>query len=113
MRSPGWALLLLAAAGCYRCGATSAGAAEELLPARPSAGVITAPLGAGAQHLAALSDRAASLPGGGQLADGRRGVTAQRGVDPPTREGLSSAGLDPDRGAAAALLERQAGAATL
>ena len=37
MRSASCALLLLAAAGCSRCGTRTAGAAEELLPAKPGA----------------------------------------------------------------------------
>src|SRR4030081_413081 len=98
MRSRGLALLLLATAGCSRCGGTSAAAAEELLPARPPGAVVTAPLGAVAQHLLALTERASSLPGGEQLGEVRRGTTAQLGFDPLTRDGLLSAGLDPDRG---------------
>jgi len=113
MRSRLWALLLLAAAGCSRCGGQGAAAAEELLPAHPSAAVVTAPLGMVAQHLAALAGRAASLPGGEQLGDARRGVTAQLGFDPLTRDGLLSAGLDADRGAAVALFERQEWIASL
>jgi hypothetical protein len=107
MRSRSWALLLLAAAGCSRCGGSKASSAEELLPPHPSGAVITAPLGAVAQHLAALGDRAASLPGGEQLGENRRALAAQLGFDPLTRDGLSSAGLDPDRGAAVALFEAQ------
>jgi hypothetical protein len=102
-----WALLLVAAAGCSRCGGSRASRAEELLPAHPSGALVTAPLGAVAQHLAALGDRAASLPGGEQLGENRRALAAQLGFDPLTREGLSSAGLDPDRGAAVALFEAQ------
>src|SRR5438105_13674076 len=106
MRS--WALLLCFAAGCARCGGPkSAASAEELLPARPSGAVVTAPLAAMAQHFAALADRAASLPGGEQLTDLRKGLAAQLGFDPLTREGLLSAGLDPDRGAAVALFDAQ------
>src|SRR6267142_1699453 len=107
MRSRGLALLLLAAAGCSRCGRTSAAAAEELLPAHPPGAVVTAPLGGVAQHLLALTERASSLPGGEQLGEVRRGMTAQLGFDPLTRDGLLSAGLDPDRGAAVALLDGQ------
>jgi len=107
MRSRGLALLLLATAGCSRCGGTSAAAAEELLPAHPPGAVVTAPLGAVAQHLLALTERASSLPGGEQLGEVRRGTTAQLGFDPLTRDGLLSAGLDPDRGAAVALLDGQ------
>lgn len=107
MRSRAWALLLVAAAGCSRCGRSNAPSAEELLPAHPSAAVVTAPIGAVAQHLAALGDRAASLPGGEQLGENRRALAGQLGFDPLTREGLSSAGFDPDRGAAVALFEAQ------
>ncbi|HEY2030230.1 MAG TPA: hypothetical protein VGH20_13580 [Myxococcales bacterium] len=98
------ALILLA--GCGRCGADnqSAKSADELLPAQVSAAVVTAPLGGFMQHAAALSDRAAALPGGEQLADLHKGVAARLGFDPFTREGLLSAGIDPDRGAAVALL---------
>jgi hypothetical protein len=113
MRSRGWALLLLAAAGCSRCGATSAAAAEELLPAHPHGAVVTAPLGAVVQHLAALTDKVSSLPGGEQVGELRRGIAARLGFDPLTREGLLSAGLDPDRGAAVALLEGQEWVASL
>src|ERR1700720_2711516 len=107
MRSRGLALRLLATAGCSRCGGTSAAAAEELLPAHPPGAVVTAPLGAVAQHLLALTERASSLPGGEQLGEVRRGMTAQLGFDPLTRDGLLSAGLDPDRGAAVALFDGQ------
>ncbi|HYY51510.1 MAG TPA: hypothetical protein VE755_01500 [Myxococcales bacterium] len=105
---PALALLLLGAAGCSRCGAgTVSKVAEELLPARPGGAVITAPLGAVAQHLAALIDRASSLPGGEQLGEARRVATVQLGFDPLTREGLLSAGLDPERAAAVAFFEAQ------
>jgi len=105
MRSRGWALLLVVAGGCSRCAGPAASAAEDLLPAGPSGAVVTAPLSAVAQHVAALADRASTLPGGDQLVDVRRAAAAQLGFDPLTREGLLSAGLDPDRGAAVALLE--------
>ncbi|HEX9576919.1 MAG TPA: hypothetical protein VF993_04155, partial [Myxococcales bacterium] len=98
------ALLLLLAASCSRCaGPKSAASAEELLPAHPSGALLTAPLAIFAQHLAALSDRVSALPGGEQVGDARKAVTAQVGFDPLTREGMLSAGLDPDRGAALAL----------
>jgi len=106
--SYGCALLLLAAAGCSRCGGTTtANAAEELLPLHPAAAVVTAPLGAVARHLAALIDRASSLPGGEQLGEARRVAAAQLGFDPLAREGLISAGFDPDRAAAVAFFENQ------
>ncbi|HET9752387.1 MAG TPA: hypothetical protein VFP52_05480, partial [Myxococcales bacterium] len=98
-------LLLVVAAGCSRCGTRSAASAEELLPDRPAGAVVTAPLGAVAQHLSALADRLQSLPGGEQLADYRRAVATQLGFDPLAREGLLAAGLDPDRGAAVAVFE--------
>jgi hypothetical protein len=75
------------------------------LPGHPSAAVVTAPLGGIAQHLAALADRASTLPGGEQLGEVRRAMTARLGFDALTREGLLAAGLDPDRGAAAAFFE--------
>ena len=71
----------------------------------PSGAIVTAPLGALAQHLAALSDRVARLPGGEQLGQFRAQLAGQLGFDPLTRDGLLSAGLDPDRGAAIALFE--------
>ena len=102
------ALLVLLAASCSRCGAPkSAATAEELLPPQPSGAVVTAPLGALAEHFAALSDRVASLPGGELPGELRKGMAAQLGFDPLTREGLLSAGVDPQRAAAVALIEAQ------
>ena len=75
------------------------------MPAKPSGAIVTAPLGSVAQHLAALTDRVAKLPGGEQLAQFRAQLAAQLGFDPLTRDGLLSAGVDPDRGAAVALLD--------
>jgi hypothetical protein len=109
MRSRGRALLLVVVAGCSRCGRTGASSAEDLLPAHPTLAVVTAPIGALAQHLAALGDRAASLPGGEQFGENRRALAAQLGFDPLTRDGLLSAGIDPDRAAAVALFEGQPG----
>ncbi len=68
---------------------------------------MTAPLGAVAEHLAALAATLAAIPGGEQLADLRKGVAAQLGFDVLTREGLVSAGIDPLRGAAVAVIEAQ------
>ncbi|HEX4385205.1 MAG TPA: hypothetical protein VH083_19735, partial [Myxococcales bacterium] len=51
-----------------------------------------------------LAARAESLPGGEQLGDLRKGITARLGFDPFTREGLLAAGIDPDRAAAIGLL---------
>ncbi len=104
MRSRCAALLLLVAASCARCsGPKSASSAEELLPAQLAGALVTAPLAAVAQHLAALLDRATALPAGEQLGDARRQLAGQLGFDPLTREGQLEAGLDPDRGAAVAL----------
>ena len=97
-------LALALASACSRR-APNAKAAEELLPARPVAAVITAPLAGVAQHLSGLFDRAARIPGGEQLEATRRGTAAQLGFDPLTRDGLASAGLDPDRGAAVAVMQ--------
>src|SRR5258708_39960753 len=101
-------LALVFTASGARCGAPqSAASAEELLPQRPSGAVVTAPLGAVAEHLAALADTMAAIPGGEQLADLRKGVAAQLGFDALTRDGLISAGIDPLRGAAVAVIEAQ------
>ncbi len=107
MRSRLWILFVCLAAGCSRCGAKSAGAAEELLQTAPPGAIVTAPIAAVGQHLAALANRVATLPGGEQLGDFRRGVAAQLGFDPLTREGQLAAGLDPDRGAAVAVYQGQ------
>jgi hypothetical protein len=104
MRRPGALALLLLLASCSRCGEKSAASAEELLPAHPPGALIVASVGSLSGHLAALADRAASLPGGEQLTDLRKAVAARLGFDPFTREGLLAAGIDPDRGAACALL---------
>ena len=97
------ALLFVVAASCSRCGGTkSAQLAEELVPV--SAGsVVSGPLAGLAQHAAALVDKASQLPGGEQLGDMRKALAAQLGFDPLTRDGLLSAGVDPDRGFALAL----------
>lgn len=102
------ALALAVLASCARCaGPRSAGSAEELLPPAPAGAAVTAPLAALAQHFDALSDRAASLPGGEQLGELRKSFAAQLGFDPLKRDGLLSAGLDPDRGAALAIFSAQ------
>src|SRR5262249_37096665 len=88
------AVLALGLVSCARCGGpASAKSGEELLPARADGAVVTAPLGVLGQHLAALADRVASIPGGEQLAQMRAALSAQLGFDPLTREGLLSAGL--------------------
>ncbi|HEX4384622.1 MAG TPA: hypothetical protein VH083_16785, partial [Myxococcales bacterium] len=92
--------LLLLVAGCSRCGEKSAASAEELLPLQVPGVIVTAPLAALSGHLQALAARAESLPGGEQLGDLRKGITARLGFDPFTREGLLAAGIDPDRAAA-------------
>jgi hypothetical protein len=105
MHRPLCAVALIVLAGCGRCGAArSAASAEELLPQAPQGAAVTAPLGVLAQHASALVDRASSLPGGDQLTDLRKGLATSLGFDPSTREGLLSAGIDPDRGAALAIL---------
>lgn len=94
-------LLLAAGAGCSRCaGGRSAASAEELLAAGTPLAATTGQLGALGQHGSALVDRAAAIPGGEQLGDLRRQLSAQLGFDPFSRDGLLAAGLDPDRGAA-------------
>src|SRR5450432_2583445 len=98
--------LLLLAASCSRCGEKNAASAEELLPSHSPGAIVTAPLGSLSGHLAMLAGRAASLPGGEQLADMRKGISARLGFDPFTREGLLAAGIDPDRAAAMGLLSQ-------
>jgi hypothetical protein len=102
------AALLLFAACSRSCGEKNAAAAEELLPPHPPGAVVTAPLGSLSQHLASLSDRIVQIPGGEQVADLRKGLVSQLGFDPFSREGLLSAGLDPDRGAALSLFGTEA-----
>ena len=63
---------------------------------------MTAPLESVARHFSALSDRAATLPGGEQLREARQAISARLGFDPLTREGLEAAGIDGERGAAVA-----------
>jgi hypothetical protein len=98
------ALALAAGSGCSRR-APNAKVAEELLPQRPVAAVITAPLASVGQHLSELFARAAQIPGGDQLEATRRGTAAQLGFDPLSRDGLTSAGLDPGRSAAVAVTQ--------
>ena len=102
-------LLSLSSLCCARCAAPAAGSAEELLPPGEGA-AITAPLGRLASSAAALSTTAALLPGGEQLGTNTRALAQQLGIDPLSREGLLAAGLDPDRGAALALLPLPPGA---
>ena len=93
-------LLLVAAAGCSRCGPSPSASAEELLPQQGAMAASSGLLGALGQHVAALIERAALVPGGEQLTDLRKQLSAELGFDPLTREGQLSAGLDPDRAAA-------------
>ena len=94
--------LLLCWAACAR--ERNARSAEELLPEPAQGALVTAPLAGLAQDASALLQRAGQLPGGEQLGDGRRSVSAQLGFDPLSREGQLAAGLDPDRAAAMVLL---------
>ncbi len=104
------ALLLAAAAlaSCGRCGGPPAArSAEELLPAQAPGAFVTAALSQVARHADELLSRAAQLPGGEQIGDSRKAVAAQLGFDPLSREGLLSAGLDPDRAAALVLTQAE------
>jgi hypothetical protein len=102
------AFAALAGASCGRCASgpnrAAEPSAEDLLPQASAGAAVTAPLGAVAQHAAELIGRAAQIPGGEQLAESRRAATVQLGFDPLTREGLASAGIDPDRSAALAFV---------
>ncbi len=102
-------LALLLCASCSRCGAPAARDAAELLPSRWTAAVSTAPLGPLSQRASAALALAATIPGGDALQEQVRGISTQLGLDLLSREGLLAAGLDPERGAALALLEPAAG----
>jgi hypothetical protein len=104
------ALLLAAAAlaSCGRCGGPPAArSAEELLPAQAPGAFVTAALSQVARHADELLTRTAQLPGGEQIGDSRKAVAAQLGFDPLSRQGLLSAGLDPDRSAAFVLTQAE------
>ena len=101
--------LSLSSLSCARCGAPAAGSAEELLPPGEGA-ALSAPLGKLAASVAALSASALLLPGGDKLGSTARALAQQLGIDALSRDGLLAAGLDPDRGAALALLPLPAGA---
>lgn len=108
-RSPLLWLALLVTASCGRCGAPAAKDAAELLPAQWTYALATGPLGQLAVRLGATSQLAAQIPGGEALGDNVRALSTQLGFDLTTREGVLQSGLDPDRGAAVALLETGAG----
>ncbi len=103
------ALGLVLLASCSRCGAPKALDAAELLPAQASSAAVTAPLGALAAKLAATSLLAAQIPGGEALGTQLQGVSQSLGFDVTSRDALVKAGLDPERGAALALLPAQPG----
>jgi hypothetical protein len=104
------ALAFALAPACRRAGEGSAGSAEELLPAQPPGAVSTVALGQLAQHAGELIARVTGLPGGEQLGDAHKALSASLGFDPLTREGLLSAGLDPARGGAFSIVQKGAGA---
>jgi hypothetical protein len=103
-------VVLLALAPACKRGEGSARSAEELLPAQPPGAASTGPLGQLAQHAGDLIGRLSGLPGGEHLGDTRKALAAQLGFDPLTREGLLSAGLDPERGAAVSIVQAGTGA---
>ena len=95
--------LLLSVVACAR--ERVASSAEELLPDAAQGAVVTAPLAAVAQDWSALLGRVATtIPGGERAGEWRRGLAAQLGFDPLSRDGQLAAGLDPDRAAALVLL---------
>ncbi|GAC1342058.1 MAG: hypothetical protein NVSMB23_14400 [Myxococcales bacterium] len=107
------ALLAVACAlapACKRAGQGSARLAEALLPAQPPGAASTAPLGQLADHASDLVARVSRLPGGEQVGETRKALALQLGFDPLTRDGLSTAGLDPARGAALSLAPAGPGA---
>jgi hypothetical protein len=95
-------LLVVALAGCRRCGAKPAPplAVEDLLPATTPGLVRVPSLSQLAGDAQALAKSLARLPEGEQVQRILEGVVGQLGFDPRTADGLKSAGLDGARPAA-------------
>ena len=104
-RSRAAALGLVLLASCSRCGGPAAKDATELLPAQSSSALIVAPLGTLAGKLAATVQLAGEVPGGEALGAQLHGLSQQLGIDLTSRDSLLKAGLDPERGAAVALVD--------
>jgi len=91
-------------AACGRCGAGPARSPEGFLPRDATAALVVPNLGAAAGEWRGLLEAARSVPAAAPLAEAHAALKAQLGLDPLEQEGLAAAGLDPSRGAAAALL---------
>lgn len=117
-RARSWPLLaLLVLAGCSRCGERSAPTAStpaRFIPREAQAALVVSDLGtlgsklAGYQRLK-LANFAVQLQGFSSAEAWVSSLMGQLGVDLRSRQALEAAGIDPSRGAAAALLgEREA-----
>ncbi|GEJ56750.1 hypothetical protein [Anaeromyxobacter diazotrophicus] len=96
------ALLLLAASGCGRCGGPAAAPPERLLPADVPLVVVVPRLRAAQEQAVALLRTVLTFPAAADLADALAAAKAQLGLDPLDPLALAAAGLDPERGLAAA-----------
>lgn len=117
-RARSWPLLaLLVLAGCSRCGERSAPTATSparFIPREAQAALVVSDLGALGSKLAGyqrlkLANFAVQLQGFSSAEAWVSSLMGQLGVDLRSRQALEAAGIDPARGAAAALLgEREA-----
>lgn len=97
------ALLVLAAAGCARCGRPAAVPPERLLPADVAQALVLPRLRSAQEQAASLVRAAQAFPAAAGLAGAIAGVQAQLGFDPLDPEAARAAGLDPERGLALAV----------
>ena len=97
-------LPLLLLAGCGRCGRPAAGPPERWVPASASGAFLVPRLSEAARQAAELHAAVAALPGQEEAGQLRRVVAAQLGFDPLDPASMAEAGLDPERGLAAAAL---------
>jgi hypothetical protein len=96
------AALALLAAGCGRCGRPAAAPPERWLPDDARGALVLPKLGEAASQLSALLHTALSVPAAAGLSEPWAALRTQLGFDPLDPAGLAGAGLDPERGAAAA-----------
>jgi len=108
LRRPIHGALLAAALAFLSChGGRRGPPPERFVPAAARAAVVIPEAGRAAEELAALHASISGFPGAGELAGARGALVAQLGFDPLDPDALADAGVDPRRGAAIALLERQ------
>src|SRR5688500_12829065 len=93
------------AAGCSRCGRGGPDPVDPagFLPPAPGPAIVIPSLGEAARQIAGLHRALATGPGGEALQGPLEAVRAQLGFDPLSAKGLTEAGLDPARGAAASI----------